>query len=706
MSASGTSRLGWYARRVSRMSPAEVAWRARDHTLQATWSRRQVTRGQVTASSADQPGHRRFTAVLPPGSAKLAPPEAKAAVLAAADQLLLGEWEVLGVVRTDLLTPDWFHDPVTGRRAPADRYAFRINHRSEAETGNVKQIWEVSRLQHLTVLATAWFLSHDEAYARQVADQLRSWWRENPFLSGVNWTSGIEIGIRLISLTWIRRLLDEWPGVADLFERDELAVRQIGWHQQYLSAFKSRGSSANNHVIAEAAGQLAACCAFPWFAESSRWRRKSARLLEDELIRNTFPSGIGRELASDYQCFVAELGLLAAVEAEAAGYPLSDASWQRLCAMVDSGAALLDERLRPPRQGDGDEGRALVLDPPASSRWSTLLAVGDALFGRLDWWPPTTPDAASSIIGALAGPPRNIAGRPAQRPWQFADAGTTLLRTTSRQAPEIWCRCDGGPHGFLSIAAHAHADALSVEVRYGGVDVLADPGTYCYHGEPAWRSYFRSTIAHNTVQLDGRNQSADGGPFMWLRHANGTELGVRDIGDAAEWIAEHDGYLALRPPGRHRRTVWLDRVSRSIDIVDEIRGGRHDVSLAFHLGPEVETEIDGACAILRWPGAATPGAARLELPPLRWSMHRGEIEPILGWYSPGLGRRVPAVTLIGRGRSVPDERLITRLEFLDPGSSTERPVTSVDVSWCASDLAVNSGPAGEMGRRATRRPDD
>ena len=706
MSASGSSRLGWYARRVSRMSPAEVAWRARDHALQAAWSRRQVTREQVAASPAARPGDRRFTAVLPPGSAKLVPAEAKAAVLAAADQLLLGEWEVLGVVRTDLLTPDWFHDPVTGRRAPADRYAFRINHRSEAETGNVKQIWEISRLQHLTVLATAWFLSHDEAYARQVADQLRSWWRENPFLSGVNWTSGIEVGIRLISLTWIRRLLDEWPGVAGLFEHDELAVRQIGWHQQYLSAFRSRGSSANNHVIAEAAGQLAASCAFPWFAESGRWRRKSARLLEDELIRNTFPSGIGRELASDYQCFVAELGLLAAVEAEAAGCPLSDATWQRLCAMVDSGAALLDERLRPPRQGDGDEGRALVLDAPAPSRWPTLLAVGDALFGRLGWWPRTTPDAASSIIGALAGPPRDIAGRPARRPWQFADAGTTLLRTTSRQAPEIWCRCDGGPHGFLSIAAHAHADALSVEVRYGGVDVLADPGTYCYHGEPAWRSYFRSTIAHNTVQLDGRNQSADGGPFMWLRHANGTELGVRDIGDAAEWSAEHDGYLALRPPGRHRRTVWLDRVSRSIDIVDEIRGGRHDVSLAFHLGPEVEAEIDGACAILRWPRAATPGAARLELPPLRWSMHRGEIDPILGWYSPGLGRRVPAVTLIGRGRSAPDERLITRLEFLDPGSSTERPVTSVDVSWCASDPAVNSGPAGEMGWQAARRPDD
>ena len=97
----------------------------------------------------------------------------------------------------------------------------------------------------------------------------------------------------------------------------------------------------------------------------------------------------------------------------------------------------------------------------------------------------------------------------------------TLLRTTVRRLPEIWCRCDGGPHGFLSIAAHAHADALSVEVRYGGVDILADPGTYCYHGEPAWRSYFRSTIAHNTVELGGRSQSSDGGPFMWAASCAG-----------------------------------------------------------------------------------------------------------------------------------------------------------------------------------------
>ena len=69
---------------------------------------------------------------------------------------------MLGVIRTDLVLPDWFHDPVTGHRSPPDRYAFRINHRSEEQVGNVKQIWEISRLQHLTLLAAAWFLTHDD----------------------------------------------------------------------------------------------------------------------------------------------------------------------------------------------------------------------------------------------------------------------------------------------------------------------------------------------------------------------------------------------------------------------------------------------------------------------------------------------------------------------------------------------------------------
>jgi hypothetical protein len=684
-----SSRLGWYARRAARMSPAEAAWRSRDQAVQLAWSRRQVRRGDQPPAAPAVGGPRRFTATLPAGTADLVPSAARVAILAAADRLMRGEWEVLGVLRTDLVRPDWFRDPVTGLRSEPDRYAFRINHRSEQQVGNVKQVWEISRLQHLTLLASAYYVSQDDSYAQRIADQLRSWWQENPFLSGVHWTSGIEAGVRLINLAWIRRLLDGWAGVSALFEDNDLAVSQIRWHQQYLNGFRSRGSSANNHVIAEAAGQLAASCAFPWFPESGSWRRKSARLLERELLANTFPSGIDRELASDYQGFVAELTLLAAVEADAAGHPPEPELWRRLCGMVDSGAALVDAQVRAPRQGDGDDGRAVLLDAPTRNPWPSLLAIGNALFGRLDWWPRVPPDAASTLIGALARARRDIPSRPERRPSRFADAGITLLRTDGEREPEIWCRLDGGPHGFLSIAAHAHADAMSAEVRYGGVDVLADPGTYCYHGDPAWRSYFRSTVAHNTLEVDGRDQSGDGGPFLWLRHANSRELKVVESGDVASWTAEHDGYLALRPQIRHLRSVCLDRASRLIDIVDRVDGGPCDVRLAFHLGPDVLVELRDGYAILRWPDAVTPGAGWLELAPqLDWTLHRGETDPILGWYSRGFGERTPAYTLLGCGNVPSGTPLTSRLQFLDDRKPEKENLIRSEVSTGATDSLV------------------
>ncbi len=133
----------------------------------------------------------------------------------------------------------------------------------------------------------------------------------------------------------------------------------------------------------------------------------------------------------------------------------------------------------------------------------------------------------STLLGAAVAPTRR--GSPTARggPRAFADAGMHILRTPRGDGPEIWCRCDGGPHGFLSIAAHGHADALSVEVRHDGVELLVDPGTYCYHGEPEWRSYFRSTRAHNTIEVDGEDQAVEAGPFMWAEHADAVVDGVR-----------------------------------------------------------------------------------------------------------------------------------------------------------------------------------
>ncbi|MGX1563159.1 alginate lyase family protein [Streptomyces sp. NPDC055506] len=640
---------GWYLRRLSRMGPREVGGRVGDAVRRRRWRSAPPDCPSVTGA--------RFTAVLPPGTLDAVPPDAAKRLVAEADRLMAGHAEYFGVVRDDLADPDWSYDPKTGRRAPSG-YAFNVPYRSEDAVGDIKQIWEPSRHQYLTVLAAAYAITGDERYADRVAAHLRSWWAANPPLRGVHWISGIELGIRLLSWVWIRRLLDGWPGAAGLFEGNAVALNQIWHHQRWLAAFPSRGSSANNHVIAETAGQFAAACAFGWFPSSARWRADALRSLERHLRSNTFRSGLNRELASEYHGLVLELGLAAVAEADATGVPVPATVRLVLLRMTDALAAVVDNRLRPPRQGDSDDGHGLVVDGAGTDRWASLLATGDAVFGRLAWWPAVTgTDVRTPLLAALIKPAEPAVARPVSRPAHFADAGMTILRGPG----EIWCRCDGGPHGFLSIAAHAHADALSVEVRHDGVDVLADPGTYCYHGQPEWRRYFRSTLGHNTLQLDGADQSVSGGPFLWTRHAETRVLAADTSGEeVARWSGEHDGYQG----SVHRRRVELTAASRELRVVDEVRGDLRAVRLAFHLGPAITADLAGNRAVLTWTRDGEDRSAVLDLPgQLTWRAHRGETEPPLGWYSAGFGRKEPATTLVGTGFADGAEGFTTVLKF-------------------------------------------
>jgi hypothetical protein len=364
---------------------------------------------------------------------------------------------------------------------------------------------------------------------------------------------------------------------------------------------------------------------------------------------------------------VTELAYVAALESEVTGLRLAPDTWALICRMTDAAAALVDATGRPPRQGDGDGGVALRVDggDRADAMWSHLLALGETVFGAPCWWPRTEPNVFSTLLGSLARTQRDVGGRPVQRPDHFADAGITLLRTRT-SGPEIWCRCDGGPHGFRETRAHAHADALSIELRHGGVDILADPGTYCYHTEPTWRSYFRSTRAHNTIEIAARDQSRSGGPFLWL-HAAKTRLVALEYapcGTAVGWCAEHDGYRTLSPGASHRRTVRLDAKRRALTIVDRIdTAGSHPFTLHFHLGPTVGVVLRDNVAALQW----CTGRATMQLPrELSWCVHRGEHDPVRGWYSPSFGTKTPSATLIGTGTSGPhDTEVHTTLEFHD-----------------------------------------
>jgi hypothetical protein len=91
-----------------------------------------------------------------------------------------------------------------GEPGPSSRYCFEIDHRAEETIGNIKLRPGASR-RITCVLAAP--ISDRRRTLRPDARHLTSWWHRNPFLSGVHWTSGIEVGVRLISWVWVRRVL-------------------------------------------------------------------------------------------------------------------------------------------------------------------------------------------------------------------------------------------------------------------------------------------------------------------------------------------------------------------------------------------------------------------------------------------------------------------------------------------------------------------
>jgi hypothetical protein len=90
----------------------------------------------------------------------------------------------------------------------------------------------------------------------------------------------------------------------------------------------------------------------------------------------------------------------------------------------------------------------------------------------------------------------------------------TALCVKPAQAEERGSFLDHGPLGYLSIAAHGHADANAVTLSLDDRPILVDPGTYLYYSCGKWRDWFRGTRAHNTLNVQGADQSISAAPLI------------------------------------------------------------------------------------------------------------------------------------------------------------------------------------------------
>jgi hypothetical protein len=188
------------------------------------------------------------------------------------------------------------------------------------------------------------------------------------------------------------------------------------------------------------------------------------------------------------------------------------------------------------------------------------------------------------------------------------------------------------------LPAHAHAELL-----VSGERVIVDSGVYEYTAG-SWRDFFRSTRAHNTVEVAGTDQSEVWDSFRVARRARpGAAIWI----EGEDWIlfqGSHDGYCRLRPQVTHRRTVaWLR--DRLWIIVDELQGsGPIKAASHLHLRPDCSLEAVEERG-LRIRGPRIP----LSITPFghqRCSILRGQMDPFIqGWYSEAFGLRLPNTVL-------------------------------------------------------------
>src|SRR3569623_1954483 len=489
--------LAWTLNRLRSMEPAEVLHRLREKARKVS--------SRTRHEGWERYPRRELRTVFPSLAATIAgaTPEQRQAIVTAANDILAGKFSALGQRWPDRDPRDpwpaeaWRFDPEAGDLWP-EGYAFDIDFLN-ATGGDIKYVWECNRMQQLPVLAAFAVLEDNVRAVAAIEMAIQSWHAANPPFRGVGWASGIEVALRAVSLIVTLDLAGNRIGT----DTRKLVAEILEASAFWLPRFPSRFSSANTHLVAELAGEYLVALA----------RGGDETMPRTELIREIslqiLPDGSGAEQTPTYAAFTAEMALLCLLAGRSTSSPFPAAVEERLAAFAE-----FVDWLGPVRFGDDDEGRALTLgheDDYAAS-------VAAAIRGTLHLPGPASDpaDFRALVFGAPAAAGAAVAGL------RTFPAGGLSLWHGEIAGRHVDLSFDHGPLGYLSIAAHGHADALAVTLALDGQPVLVDFGTYLYGSGGAWRRWIRSTPAHNTLNIEGESQSIMSGAFNWSHKALAT----------------------------------------------------------------------------------------------------------------------------------------------------------------------------------------
>ena len=477
---------------------------------------------------------------------------------------------------------------------------------------DLRSVWEPARLQHIAVLINYTIQNKNSEFFDSILKFIKNcvlkWINENPFLYSPHYISAMECGLRIPLFFYCLKVLVNLDAREFQLIVDNL-YRHTWWVSNRLSLYSSRG----NHTVAEAIGLIFGGAVFRYTNEGRKFLEKGIEILKNELDHQILNDGGPAEQSLTYHRFVLDLYWLAIDFLRKNCLHGCDNIEERLIKAEQFIAAFKDLRGRLPSIGDSDDGHAV----------------------------------APGIC-----PCRKHLNNKKRKIQTFSDSGYTIFSNKN-----FVLTFDHGPLGMAPLYNHGHADALSITLSVDGQKVLVDPGTYRYNGEPKYRKYFKSTRAHNTITVDGKDQAIQQTALIWS-HAYNADL-MRKENLNGVWLiqAKHDGYLRYKKPVQHIRSLFIFD-SATIIIKDKFLGkGTHKFELNFHLHPEMRTVKYHE----NW-WHIHNDAAEIYLTIFDqndFQVIKGEKTPELGWYSHSYGLKCETSLLNISTIGTPEESTFT-----------------------------------------------
>ena len=563
---------------------------------------------------------------------KAAFPTAFADLLSLGQKIRSHRFQFLGTEFQCGATVEWHSDPVTKKEWQKKTYK-ETALLYEGSPPDTKPVWELNRHQYFVALAQAYHCSGDRAYVDELEAQWLSWIKENPYRMGINWASPLEIGLRLISWTLAFQFIE-----ANLSKESRSAITFSIWQQAtFLSSqFSVDKSVRTNHLIGEATGLFIVSSSFA-FEESKGWMTAARTVLEQEIHKQVFSDGAGKEQSASYHRFDVDLLLLAHISALKQSAPFSRQFTEQLRKMVQWLYNVQTPGYQLPPFGDCDNGRGFILSPSVDF-WDArgLIALGgvvledneltilsflnDEAFWLLSeqrWNSVKEPQEASKFEPCIVS----------------QEGGHVVIRNAEPIITD-YCFFRTGPFGLggNGFSSHSHADLFSPILFLNGEAILADTGTSVYLGNDMERDYLRSLQAHNTTSSSGWDLFTPLRWFGWEKALDGRI--IRKLQTEHEITIECGFEASAGIP--YQRTFRYRSGNHSIEIEDLFKENIPDVHSYFHLDPGLKVLRDHNDFVLLKNGAPI---VRCGFP--------DHVKPHIeeGWISRGYGTKEPATII-------------------------------------------------------------